>query len=133
MSPSLELHGLQHTRLPCPPLSPRVCSNYCLLNQWCYLIISSSVTPSPFAFNLSQHQGLFQWVGSASGWQSIEVSASAAVLLMNLQGCFPLVCKEFVYWKKSSLSSLILVEDLGTRAFIKQCFLIAVFAFLKLE
>ena len=30
---------------PCPSLSPRVCSNLCLLRQWCYLNISSSVVP----------------------------------------------------------------------------------------
>ena len=73
-------HGLQHARLPCPSLSPGVCSNSCPLSQWCHPTISSSVvpfssrlpsfpshplsSPSPPAFNLSQHQGLFQWVGS---------------------------------------------------------------------
>ena len=41
----------------------RVCSNSCPLNQWCHPTISSSVTPSPSALNLSQHQSLFQWVG----------------------------------------------------------------------
>ena len=29
-------HGLQHTRLPCPSLSPGICSNSCPLSQWCY-------------------------------------------------------------------------------------------------
>ena len=29
----------------CPPLSPRVCWNSCALIQWCYLTVSSSVTP----------------------------------------------------------------------------------------
>ena len=57
--------GPQHTRLSCPSLSPRVCSNLCPLCQWCHPTISSSVTPSPPALNLSQHQGLFQWVGSS--------------------------------------------------------------------
>ena len=38
-------YGLQHTSLPCPPLSPRVCSNSHLLNQWCYPTISFSVAP----------------------------------------------------------------------------------------
>ena len=33
-------HRLQHTRLLCPPLSPRVCSNSCPLSQWCYLTSS---------------------------------------------------------------------------------------------
>ena len=52
---------------------------------------------SPLAFNLSQHQGLFQWVGSfpvsqlfASGSQSIRASALASVLPMSIQGWFPL-------------------------------------------
>ena len=60
MSDSLWPHGLQHARLLCPPLSPGVCSDSCPLSQWCYLTISS---PSPLAFSLSRHQGLFQWVG----------------------------------------------------------------------
>ena len=38
-------HGLQHTRLPCPSLSPRVCSNSCPLSQWRHPTISSSVVP----------------------------------------------------------------------------------------
>ena len=46
MSSSLQPHVLQHTRHPCPSLTPRVCLNSCLLSQWCHPIISSSVTPS---------------------------------------------------------------------------------------
>ena len=45
MSDSLRFHGLQHTRLLCPSLSPRVCSNSCPLGWWCYLTISSAVAP----------------------------------------------------------------------------------------
>ena len=45
MSRSLWPHGQQHTRLLCPPLSPRVCSNSCPFSQWCYLTISSSAIP----------------------------------------------------------------------------------------
>ena len=42
---------MEHTRLPCPSLSPGVCSNSCPLSQWCYLTISSSVVPfSPSTF-----------------------------------------------------------------------------------
>ena len=62
MSGSLPHHGLQHARLPCPPLSPRVCSNSCLLSQWCYL--SHPLLPPSFTFNLSPHQCLFHWVYS---------------------------------------------------------------------
>ena len=63
---TLRPHGLQHARLSCPSPSPRVCSNSSPLSQWCYPTISSSVgpAPSPPAFSLSQHQGLFQWVHS---------------------------------------------------------------------
>ena len=45
MSDSLQHHGLQHSRLPCPSPSPRVCSNSCPLSQWCHPTISSSVIP----------------------------------------------------------------------------------------
>ena len=59
VSDSLWPHGLQHSRLPCPSPSPRVCSNSCPLNQWA--IQPSSLSPSsPPVLNLSQHQGLFQ-------------------------------------------------------------------------
>ena len=56
--------GLQHARLPCPSLSPRVCTNSCPLIWWCYL--SNPLRPPfSFAFKLSQHHGLFQ-CGSTS-------------------------------------------------------------------
>ena len=48
-------------------------------------------SPSPLAFNLSQHQGLFLMSQFfASGGQSIRASALASVLPMNIQGLFPL-------------------------------------------
>ena len=48
MSDSLWPHGLQHSRLPCPSLSPRVCSNSCLLSRWCHPTILSSAAPSSY-------------------------------------------------------------------------------------
>ena len=36
MPDSLWPHGWPHTRLPCPTLSPRVCSDSCLLSWWCH-------------------------------------------------------------------------------------------------
>ena len=43
--------------------------------------------PSPFAFNLSQHQDLFsRSLVFTSGGQSVRTSASASVLPMNIQG-----------------------------------------------
>ena len=65
MSDCLQPHGLQQGRLLYPTLSPGVCSDSCPLSWLCYLTISSSAASSPFAFNLSQHQGLLRWVGSS--------------------------------------------------------------------
>ena len=72
---------LQHTRLPCPVLSPGVLKNSCPLSQWCHPTISSSVArfSCPQSFPAS---GSFpmSWLFS-SGGQSI--GASASVLPMN--------------------------------------------------
>ena len=62
---SWQCYGLYHARLPWPSLSPGVCSNSCPLSWWCYPTISSSAALLSFAFNLSQRQGLFQWVSSS--------------------------------------------------------------------
>ena len=43
VSDSLWLYGVHHARLPCPSLSPGVCSNSCPLSWWCHPTISSSV------------------------------------------------------------------------------------------
>ena len=45
VSDSLWPQGLQHTRLPCPSLSPRACSNSCPSSGWCQPTISSPVFP----------------------------------------------------------------------------------------
>ena len=88
---TLQPHGLQHTRLPCPPLLPKVYSNSCPLNWWCHPTISASVIPfsscllyfpASESFKMSQ---LF-----ASDGQHIGASASAPVLPMNIQEWFPL-------------------------------------------
>ena len=45
VSNSLQLYGLQHTRLPCPSPTPGACSNSCPLSWWYHPAISSSVNP----------------------------------------------------------------------------------------
>ena len=91
VSDSLRPHGRQHARLPCPSLSPRVCSNSCPLSQWCYPTISSSVTPFSSLLQSFPASGSFpvsQFFHS--GVQRIGASASASVLPMNIQNWFPL-------------------------------------------
>ena len=86
MSNSLQPHGLQCARLPCPSPTPRVYSNSCPLSQWCYPTISSSV--DPFSSRLQSFPASGSFAMSQflpSGGQSIGVSASASVLPMNTQ------------------------------------------------
>ena len=98
MSDSLWPNGLQHTRLLCPTLYPRVCSNSCPLSQWCYLYISSSATLFSFCFNFSQHQCLFQWVSSL--YQVAKnYRASVSVIPMNIQGQFPLGLTGLIFFQ----------------------------------
>ena len=83
--------GLQNTRHPCPSLSPGICSNSCPLRFSDAIKPSHSfLPPSPFAFHLSKHQGLFQWVCSLyQVATNIGASTSASVFQMNIQGWFP--------------------------------------------
>ena len=52
----LQPHGLQHTRLLCPSLSPGVCSNSCPFSWWCYLSISSPAAPLSFSLQSFPHE-----------------------------------------------------------------------------
>ena len=64
-SDSLRPHGLQHTRLPCPSPTPDLVQTHV---RWVGDAIQPShplSSSSPPAFNLSQHQGLFNWVSSS--------------------------------------------------------------------
>ena len=65
MSDSLQPHGLQHARLPCPLPPPRACSNSCPLSWWCHPTILSSAVPLSFCLPSFPASGLFQWVGSS--------------------------------------------------------------------
>jgi len=101
----LRPHGLQHTRLPCPSLFPRVCSNSGPLSRWCHPTVSSSVAPfssCPQSFPASgsfPRSRLF-----SSGGQSIGASASASVLPMNIQGWFPLGLSGLIFLQSTGLS-----------------------------
>ena len=91
VSDSLQPHGLQHARLPCPSPTPRAYSNSCPSSQRCHPTISSSVIPFSSCLQSFPPSGsllLSQFF--ASGGQNIGVSASESVLLMNIQNWFPL-------------------------------------------
>ena len=87
----LRPHGLQHSRPPCPLPTPRVYSNSCPLSQWCHPAISFSIIPFSSDLQTFPSLGFFQMSQIfTSGGQSIEVSASASGLPMNIQDWFPL-------------------------------------------
>ena len=103
VSDSLWPHRWQHARPPCPSSTPGVYSNSCPLSQWCHPTILCSVIPSPPAFNLSEHQGLFQWVSSSRQVTKVLwASASASVLPMN--DWFPLGMTDLISWQSKGLS-----------------------------
>ena len=80
MSDSLRFHGLQHASLPFLSLSPGICLNSCPLITDAIQSSHFLSPPSLPAFSLSQHQGLFQWVGSLHLWLkygSFSISSSS--------------------------------------------------------
>ena len=133
VSDSLQPHGPQHARLPCPSPSPRVCSNSCLILcdpglqharlpcpapsprvaqirvHWVGDAIQPSHPVSPFSSCPQSFpaSGSFpmSWL-SAAGGQSIGASASASVLPVNIQGWFPLGLTGLILQSKGLLRVL---------------------------
>ena len=105
MSDSLQPHGLQHGRLPCPSPNPRAYSNSHLSSQWCHLTVSSSVVPFSSCLQSFPASGSFP-MGQffTSGGQSIGVSASASVFPMNIHGWFPLELTGLISLQSKGLS-----------------------------
>ena len=104
MSDSLWLHGLQHTRLPCPSPTPGAYLNSCALSRWCHPTTSSSVVPFSRlqSFPASGSFPMSQFF--TSGGQSTGVSASASVLLMNIQDWFSLGLTGLISLQSKGLS-----------------------------
>ena len=105
-STSLQPHELQHARLSCPSLSPRVCSDSV---HWFSDAMQQSHRLSPF----SSCPQSFPASGSfpmsplyTSGGQSIETSASASFLSVNIQGWFPIGLTCLISLLSKELSSL---------------------------
>ena len=82
-------HGLQHTRFPCPSVSPGICSNLHPLSRWCHPTVTSSVapfSPCPQSFPVSRSSNE---LALSVRCQSIGASASASVLPIHIQDWFP--------------------------------------------
>ena len=119
MSNSLQPHGLQHTRLPCPSLSPAVCSNSCPLSLWCHPTISSSVTP--FSFCLQSFPASWSFLMSQPS-QSIGASASASVLPVSRQSWFPLGLTGLISLQSKGLSRVFSKRAVRSHKYQSQAF-----------
>ena len=107
-SDSLQPHGLQHARPPCPSPTPRACSNSCSLSWCCHPTISSSVVPFSSCLQSLPASGSFpvsQFF--ASGGQSIGVSVSASVFPMNIQDSFPIGQTGWISLQSKGLSRVL--------------------------
>ena len=99
VSNSLQPRGTQHTRLPWPSLSPEFAQTHvCWVGDAIHpsQLLSS---PSPLALYLSQHQSLFQWVGSLH--QVTEVLEFQ--LPMNTQDWSPLEWTDWICLQSKGL------------------------------
>ena len=102
---SLWPHELQHTRLPCPSLTPRVQPNPCPSSRWCHPTISFSVVPFSSCRQSFPASGSLPMSQSfASGGQSIRASASSSVFSMNIQDWFPLGWTGWISLQSKGLS-----------------------------
>ena len=86
---SVQHHGLQHSRLPCPSPTPGAYSNACPPSWWWHPTISSPVIPLFFclwSFTASRSFQMSQFF--TSDGQNIVFSTSASVLPVNIQDWF---------------------------------------------
>ena len=98
MSSSLRPHGPQHTRPPCPSLSPGVCSNSCPLNQLCHstilfcctLLLLHSIFPSIRVFS-NELALCIRWLKHWSFSFSITSSDEDSGLISFRIDCFDLL------------------------------------------
>ena len=116
-------HQRQHTRLPCPSSSPRVCQSSCLLSCWCHPTISSSVTLF-FCLQSFLASGSFptSWLFT-SGGQIIGASASASVLPMNIQDWVPSGLTVLISFLSKGLSRVFSSTTVQMHQFFMLCLL----------
>ena len=85
MCDSLEPHGMQHDRLPCPSPTPRACLNPYPSSCWFHSTISLSVVPFSCFQSFPASGSFLRSQFFVSGSQSIGASASTSVFPMNIQ------------------------------------------------
>ena len=105
MSDSLQPHGMQHSRSPCPSPTLGVYSKSRPLSGWQHPIISSSLLAFSSCSEFFQESGSFQKSHFfLSGGQSIGVSATALVFPVNIQDWFTSGWTDWISLQSKGLS-----------------------------
>ena len=99
---SVRPHGLQHTRLPCPSPTPGAYQTHVYRVGDAIQLTHPLSSPTRPAFNLSKHQGVFQWVSSlhqvAKYWGfRLSISPSneySGLIFFRMDGWISLLSKE---------------------------------------
>ena len=89
VSNSLQPHGLQHIRPPCPLPPPKVYPSSCPLCQWCHSTISSSDAVFSFCLQSFPATGAFP-MSQLFASDDQTTGPSMSVLPTSIQGWFPL-------------------------------------------
>ena len=120
LSNSLQPHGLQQARFPCPLPSPRACSNSYPLSQWSHPTISSSAVPFsscpqsfPASGSFPVSQLCIRWSKHWSFSFSISPSNEYSGLISFRIDCFDLLAVQ------GTLKSLL--QHHSPKASILQC------------
>ena len=106
---SLQSHGLQHARVPCPP-TPVAYSNSCPLSRWGHPTISS------FSSNLRSfpHQGLFKWWVLRIRWPQYWIFSFS----ISPSNEYSYRCSIFSFLRKRFSSSSILFSKVAVPIYI---------------
>ena len=105
VSSSLQPHGLQHARLPCPSPISGACSNSCPSSRWCHPTILYSVVPFSSCLQSFPASGSFTMSQFfASRCQSTAVLATTSVFPMNIYEWFPLRLTDWISLKSRGIS-----------------------------
>ena len=104
MSDSLEPHGLQHARPPCPSPTPSIYSNSCLklMSRWCHPTISSSVRQ--VTHQTSLHRVLGQSVGEEEELVRMVTVSQFSWLFRGSDSWSRLLCPNHIKKKKKNPS-----------------------------
>ena len=121
MSDSLQPNGLQYTRLPCPSLSPRVCSNSfsAPLNWWRHPTTVALFSSCPQSFPASEFFFFFpSKLAFHIRWSKYWSFSFSISLPMNIQDCFPLGLTSLISLLSKELSRVFFTMTIWKHQFL---------------